>query len=222
MNTRFCLATIAALIALAILVSAWLYPRLPDTIPIHWNLRGEADGFGSKSWAVWVMPATMAGLTLLLYLVLPAVSPRSFQVDSFRDVYNLIIVFVTLFLFVIHLITLRLSLDDQFDASRSILVAFFAFLVLIGNLMGKLRRNLWMGIRVPWTLASERVWIDTHRLAAWIWVAAGLLGALLAWADQTLLALVPLTLAILTPILYSYLHYRDLLRRGELDLDPTA
>jgi uncharacterized membrane protein len=38
-------------------------------------------------------------------------------------------------------------------------------LILMGNPMGKVRRNFFIGIRTPWTLASERVWYATHRLA---------------------------------------------------------
>ena len=43
----------------------------------------------------------------------------------------------------------------------------------MGNVMGKVRKNFYIGIRVPWTLASDRVWNDTHRLAAWLMVGGG-------------------------------------------------
>ena len=52
----------------------------------------------------------------------------------------------------------------------------------MGNVMGKVRRNFYIGFRVPWTLASDRVWNDTHRLAAWVMVAAGSIGFLLVIA----------------------------------------
>ena len=57
----------------------------------------------------------------------------------------------------------------------------FILLVLIGNPMGKVRRNFFIGIRTPWTLASEAVWYATHRLAARLMVASGLLGLLALW-----------------------------------------
>ena len=31
-------------------------------------------------------------------------------------------------------------------------------LAALGNWMGKLRRNFWVGLRTPWTLASDVVW----------------------------------------------------------------
>ncbi|MBT8220611.1 MAG: DUF1648 domain-containing protein [Bacteroidia bacterium] len=33
-----------------VLYSMIHYSSLPETIPIHWNAKGEADGFGSKNW----------------------------------------------------------------------------------------------------------------------------------------------------------------------------
>jgi uncharacterized membrane protein len=47
--------------------------------------------------------------------------------------------------------------------------------VLPGNVLGKVRRNFWLGVRTPWTLADERVWYATHRLAARTMVGGGLL-----------------------------------------------
>ncbi|HMC92889.1 MAG TPA: SdpI family protein, partial [Allosphingosinicella sp.] len=38
-----------------------------------------------------------------------------------------------------------------------------AMFVLIGNQLGKSRSMYLVGIRTPWTLASEEVWIRTHR-----------------------------------------------------------
>jgi uncharacterized membrane protein len=57
----------------------------------------------------------------------------------------------------------------------------FVILIVIGNPMGKVRRNFFIGIRTPWTLASEAVWYATHRLAARLMVASGLLGLIAVW-----------------------------------------
>ena len=59
------------------------------------------------------------------------------------------------------------------DIGRAMIGGMFLFFALLGNVMGKVRKNFYIGIRVPWTLASDRVWNDTHRLAAWMMVAGG-------------------------------------------------
>jgi len=50
-------------LVLLLILPAVYYAELPDTIPTHFNARGEADSFGSKS-TLWLMP----GLGLILYL----------------------------------------------------------------------------------------------------------------------------------------------------------
>jgi len=101
---------------------------------------------------------------------------------------------------------------------RAILAGIFLFFALMGNVMGKVRRNFYIGVRVPWTLASERVWNDTHRLAAWVMTSAGVAGFLAIlfgapiWAGFVLL-FVPMFI----PIVYSFLHYKALERSGQLE-----
>jgi uncharacterized membrane protein len=84
-------------------------------------------------------------------------------------------------------------------------------------MMGKVRKNFYIGIRVPWTLASDRVWNDTHRLAAWVMVAAGVIGFLLVIAGASPIVAIGLLIgSMLIPVVYSFIHYKSLERRGAL------
>lgn len=47
------------------------YSELPDTIPKHFNARGEADGYGHKA-TIWVVPF----LGLALYILLSVLNQR--------------------------------------------------------------------------------------------------------------------------------------------------
>jgi len=62
------------------------------------------------------------------------------------------------------------------DITRALLAGVLLMLALIGNVLGKVRRNFWIGVRTPWTLANERVWNDTNRLAGRLFVAAAVVG----------------------------------------------
>ena len=124
----------------------------------------------------------MAGMIVLFYF-LPALSPKQFEVDTFRSTYLYIMVLVVglfaymhgVLLYVVHQKTAG---GATFDLGRAFIAGMFLFFGLLGNVIGKVRKNFYIGIRVPWTLASDRVWNDTHRLAAWVWVAAGVIGFL--------------------------------------------
>ena len=91
------------------------------------------------------------------------------------------------------------------------------FFALMGNSLGKVRRNFWMGVRTPWTLASETVWNRTHRVTAWLWVALGLVGFVIVLVFNWLVASLALLLvAVLTPVLYSLILYKSLEKQGKL------
>ena len=167
------------LVAIATAATAWLYSSLPEQIPTHWNIRGEVDGYGGK-WTLFMFPVMMVGMLVLFYF-LPALSPRHFEVDTFRSTYLYIMVLVVglfaymdgVMLYVVHQTVAK---QPTVDLGRAFLAGLFLFFGLMGNVIGKVRKNFYIGVRVPWTLASDRVWNDTHRLAAWIWVAAGVIG----------------------------------------------
>ena len=101
---------------------------------------------------------------------------------------------------------------------RAVPAGLFLLLILMGNPMGKVRRNFYVGIRTPWTFASERVWYATHRMAARLMVASGVLGLLALWmhAPGWGILLLGLAWAPLV-ILYSLLHYKSLQKNHQLE-----
>ena len=88
-----------------------------------------------------------------------------------------------------------------------------AFLVGMGNFLSKTEKNFFIGIRTPWTIASERNWQATHRFAAKWSVAIGavlLMGSL--FTTNMFVGVGGLLIATLTPVIYSYwfhTHYEQ-------------
>jgi uncharacterized membrane protein len=83
--------------------------------------------------------------------------------------------------------------------------------VVIGNYMGKVQRNFFVGIRTPWTLANEEVWLRTHRLAGKLFVASGVVLAVSSFFGPGLLIGVAFALvASFVPVIYSYVLHRKL------------
>lgn len=102
----------------------------------------------------------------------------------------------------------------------------FFFFILLGNILGKVQQNFWIGIRTPWTLTNHKVWEKTHRLAAWLFVGAGIVGLL----SLALLQVLPkpvllgcwiglLAMAALVPVIYSLVYYKQLERTGQLSVE---
>lgn len=198
------------LIAGSAVAIALVYERLPDPVPTHWNLSGEPDGFTPKPWGAFAMPLVMAGLYLLL-LLLPKISPRGFQIDRFADTWATVRSLVMVFLFVIGLVALAAASGSPLPMERAILVPMGLLFVFLGNFMGKFTRNFFVGIRTPWTLASEEVWLRTHRLGGKVFVVAGLAVAAAGLLGAPFGILFPFVMvSVAIPVVYSYVIYKRL------------
>jgi uncharacterized membrane protein len=221
---RWRLLSLAATLA-ALGASLYLYcfrlDSLAERVPVHWNIEGRPDGTMPRESALFLMPAFMAGFIVLAALF-PWLSPRSFTVEGFRPTFEFTIFLGVLLIGYIHAVMLFAGLRPDVDSGRWLIGGLFLFFALLGNVMGKLRRNFWAGIRTPWTLASDRVWIRTHRLAAYLFVAAGVLGFVCVVAGVSLIvAFVLILAAVLVPAFYSLWLYKRLERLGQLDVAPS-
>ncbi len=206
-----------SLIVAVLLLTAIAYSRLPTTIPMHWNAQGEVDGWAAKRTLFVFDPAIMVGLMLLFY-VLPWLSPKRFEVDSFRSTYLYIMVAVVALIACVHGLILAAALSWRIDVSRTVEGGLCLLMALLGNVLGKVRRNFYVGIRTPWTIASERVWNKTHRMAAKICFLAGWLGLLeVLLGARFWIPIATIIASAFIPAIYSLIYYKQLEHRGELN-----
>jgi uncharacterized membrane protein len=204
---------LTAAVALATVVA---YPHLPDYIPTHWNLHNQPNGYSHK-WTLFLFGPGFMLAMMLLMRALPWLSPKNFEVDSFRSTYLQIMLMLVFMAAYFQLLVLWAGLGHAMNLGKSIVGGVCLLFALLGNLMGKVRRNFYIGIRTPWTIASERVWNATHRFAAKTLVAAGLLGLLLtALGLDGRPVMATLLTGALVPVLYSLIFYKQLEKRGEL------
>jgi uncharacterized membrane protein len=215
MTRRFFL--IGFLILLATLAAtAILYPSLPARVPTHWNAQGQIDGYSPK-WSLLVFGPGILAILLGIFAALPWLSPRRFTVDTFRSTYLYIMV-LTLALFAyFQALLLWAAHAGHVDISKAIWGGICLLFVLLGNVMGKVRRNFYIGIRTPWTLANEQVWNATHRFAGRTFVAGALGSLVLSLAGASFwLPLTALLTGALAPVVYSLVYYKQLERRGQV------
>lgn len=214
MRTRTAVIVMLAMLAGALAASLAFYPSLPERVPMHWNLKGDVDGWTGKAWGAFFGPA---GIFCFLLLLLGGewLSPPRFKIEPFRKTYNYVIVIVASLMLFLHAATLASVLHPERNVGRVLVGGIFVFFALLANLLGKVRPNFFVGIRVPWTLADERVWIATHRLAARLLVATSILGAVCAWSGVPLIFCFCLLMVGLTiPVVYSFVISKRLESSG--------
>lgn len=193
-------------------VAVWIYPHLPAQAPIHWDLHGNVNGWMPRFWAAATWPLAMLGFALL-FAILPVISPRRFEIKPFAHTYGIIVIATLAFLLAVGTIALLAGAGYHISMDLVAPVAVGALLMVIGNFMGKFRKNFFIGIRTPWTLMSDVVWERTHRLAGWLFVLAGLVcivGGLLH-ASPVVLVIAALAASFI-PAIYSYFLYQRVAR----------
>jgi immunity protein, SdpI family len=211
----------AAVVILAVLAGTIVaYPSLPNVVPIHWDAHGHANGWGPKWSLFFYGPGTMLFM-VLMFSALPWLSPKKFEVDSFRATYLYIMIIVVAMIAYCNVLILLSALGSVggivLDVSRAVEGGVCLLIALLGNVLGKVRRNFFVGIRTPWTIANEHVWNATHRFAAKTFFAGGLLGLLAVILGAPFwLPIAAILIAALGPAVYSLVFYKQLERRGEL------
>lgn len=189
--------------------TAAVYTRLPARIATHWNLAGEPDGWSGRAGA-WLLPAVALG-TWALLMVVPRIDPRRENYARFRGTYLLVVNLTLLFLGVLHIVTLGYALGWPVEVDRLVNAMLGVLFVGMGNVLPRVRPNWFLGIRTPWTLESNRVWRETHRMGGRVFVAGGGLLLLLALLPGTVSEwlLLPVLLGTaLLPVAYSYVAWR--------------
>jgi len=196
------------LIILASFVLAlYAWPLLPDLLPIHWNFKGEIDGWAPKE-IVILFGHGLAFLFLFLLMILPYYDPLEKNYSEFSDaLYGIRFGFIIfLLIFIDFLIFSNLA---QFYIRPSLIIGLnFSFLYgIFAYYFPLLKRNYFFGIRTPYTLESNSVWNKTHKAAGVIFTFAALFNFLTLFAQSGTLILTILILFTSLIILYWYSYF---------------
>lgn len=209
MSTRTTIFISVALIAVAILAGLLLWSRLPDPMPAHWNAAGEIDGYMSKFWGVFLIPIISIALAGL-FLIIPNIDPLKANIAQFRSTFNWFIVVFVVYMLYLYALTLFAALGTSFNMTLMLLPAVGLLFIGTGYLMNGAKRNFFIGIRTPWTLSSDTVWDETHKLGSKLFMLGGVVTILCAFLGESgiWIMLVAMLGAALVPIVYSYVLYQ--------------
>lgn len=197
-----------SILLLPALMTAVYWNALPEQIPIHWNLRGEVDGYGPR----YMLPLMNLGVYLLLTLA-PLIDPRRNNYRRFVRTFFYLRVGIVLFLVALNFLSIYIALGYDLPAVRLIMAATFLLLALLGNYLSTVKPNYFIGFRLPWTLEDDEVWRATHRMAARLWFGLGMLGILFAFVLPLPLLLGAelglIGILVFIPTVYAYRRYQQ-------------
>ncbi len=162
------------LLVLAGFSSIYFYQHFPEQVPVHWNINGEVDGYGSRANGAFVVPI-MSLLMYLMFFFLPYIDPKKDRYAQFGKTYHVFKGILVAFTVLIYFFVSLNGLGADFPIGSIIPIMVGLLFVVIGNYLSKIKPNWFMGVRTPWTLSSEENWNKTHRLAAKIFVLGGVM-----------------------------------------------
>lgn len=193
------------IILLPVLMGVFLWDQLPAEVATHFDMAGNANGWSSKGFAVFGIPAFLMAVHLICFAATCA-DPKAKNINDKMMTLVLWIVPVISLLVPVTVYGYALGLQINFSLYGMVFVGV-AF-IIIGNYLPKCRQNYTMGIKMPWTLSDEENWNHTHRMAGFLWVAGGFVIMANAFLQWVWLFLVVVLVMVLAPMIYSYLYYK--------------
>lgn len=190
---------------------AFIWNNLPETVPMHWNGKGEIDRYGSKN-ELWGIVAMLSGLGYFLFLIIPKIDPRGKLEKMGNKLDNLRLI---LALFMSAMATYIIYSVQQTESKPTLIFTLIGLLfACLGNYFKTIKPNYFIGIRTPWTLENEEVWKKTHLFGGKLWFIGGLLIFILSLIipnDISAYLMISVTIFIsVVPIIYSYLEFKKL------------
>lgn len=214
MNVKPLLIVNTILIAAMVGLSLWAWPGIADDaqLPVHWNLDGVPDRFGSKTEALFAMPGVAAALTAI-FLVLPYFDPRRKNLEQSAKLWNAAAIGAAALIAALHVMLVMTATGQAVEMRNFVVPGIAGLFILLGNYLGKTRSNWFAGVRTPWTLSSDYSWEKTHRWAGRLFVLTGLV-TLAAWflvdAQRAFYVMIAaITATVLISVVLSYIFWRN-------------
>lgn len=215
------------LAALTLLTTVIMLFIFPDTIPVHFDINGIADRWGSK-YEMLIMPI----VSLLCVLMLERMKKYYYKkADSSTNekekaetlsnikVLNITTWVMALLFFVMNDITLYSSYSQafpeknlpEFDMINAISIVMGITFIVMGNYIPKTRKNSTIGFRFPWTMYNDITWRKSNRFASIVMMIAGAISITAAifvkGIVSTIIMLGALLLSIPVMMIYAYIVY---------------
>ncbi|MDD4045762.1 MAG: SdpI family protein [Tissierellia bacterium] len=193
---------------LPIILSLIMYDKMPDRMPIHWDIKGNPDNYGTKAFATIGLPLIMAGLNLITHFALNSDPKRANSSVVLKAIGKLTIPFLT-----VTLVPITIFAGLGYDLPiEKIVPAFVGILfIIIGNYLPKSKQNYTVGIKLPWTLNNETNWNKTHRLAGYLWIVGGVMMFVNSFLQIFWMPvfIIIMSCLVFIPVIYSYILYRN-------------
>ena len=200
---------------------------MPDIVPVHFDIYGVVDRWGSK-YENLLMPGCMAAMIALWFGVDAGFRKTIKQSDDEKaiaeakaniKVLNLTftavsVMFTFLNFSILYMCASQIDgfVGQEIDIMKIVTILLGASFILLGNVMPKARNNATVGFRLPWTRFNDVTWQKCNRVGGIVMVLSGALSIVAGLVFDGMLSIMIMlfiTFIGLTAItIYAYEVYR--------------
>ncbi|MBM7644763.1 putative membrane protein [Scopulibacillus daqui] len=197
---------------ISLIIWIFSYPKLPSTLPAHWDINGSINHYASKMQVMLVLLGLMLAANIL-FVIIPFIDPKLRNNKNSLKNQNGIQFVTHAFFIIINIMTVYTGFHHHAPSPKMIFFITGALFIFLGNYTFSLKQNFFIGIRTPWTLSDEEVWHKTNRLGAKLLVVFGIcigLGGFLPGILPSIILIICLALMVVFPLVYSYWTYKKI------------
>ena len=216
---------IAAMIPLV--VTSVVLQFMPDIIPMHHDLEGNTDRWGSKTESL-IFPVIILFITLFWHLLIYVFEKKSIKAKTEKEQMEAkssvkvlcilglsqAIMFGIMHYFILYSSWIQVntgSLQATVDIAKVSCILCGIMFIVLGNFMTKAKRNAVVGLRTVWSMHNDNTWRKSNRFGAICIIITGLLTIITTVCTSgmtgTIFMLIYLLLATAAAVVYSKKMY---------------
>lgn len=201
---------------------------MPDTVPVHFDIHGVADRWGSK-YEMLVMPGCMLAM-LAFWLGVDASYKKKIETSfdekeiaeakSNLKVIKITSIITSLMFAVINGLTLYASYSQlegssikEIDILKMLSIVMGIFFIIFGNFMPKAKNNPNLGFRLTWTRFNDKTWRKSNLIGGIAMIIQGVImvlgGILFNGTVAMIIMLVTLVIVLPAISIYAYVVYAN-------------
>lgn len=201
---------------------------MPDTVPVHFDIHGVADRWGSK-YEMLVMPGCMLAM-LAFWLGVDASYKKKIETSfdekeiaeakSNLKVIKITSIITSLMFAVINGLTLYISYSQldttdvgEIDFLKILSIVMGISFILLGNFMPKAKNNATFGFRLSWTKFNDVTWRKSNLVGGIATIIQGVImvlgGILFNGTVAMIIMLVTLVIVLPAISIYAYVVYAN-------------
>jgi uncharacterized membrane protein len=152
-----------------------VFPSLPDSVPMHYNMAGEIDRYGSKA-ELW-LPILLINIPLyFIMMAVPSFEKKEVRTREWFQSFFKVRVLLHICMSALSIVIVQSSVKEGFDPGRPIGIILCLIFAGLGLIMATNPKNHAITMNTPWTIKDPIQLKKTHDFLKWSWIIGGLVG----------------------------------------------